>query len=388
MLASMAELGTSPLVSALSAIDVLGLKGRARWQATSAAMSAHFRSAAGPRAHEAPAELELAYGLLTKAAGVPIKRPTAAVALLQAVGLGQLKSGFSKLTSQRRLAAHPGANFLSDLSDALAAIPASELRSAAAEFRLVGRQRGRSASGSDTDLSLATSGTSDFGPEEELAQEQPVDMLAAWFAESGSCDDVARSSEGNGDAAGGTGKLQCFFVGDGSTEVATQTAAFDGVELATVSKRTIGVVTSEPPRASQGIQCDLSACADTVEGVAPALDGDVGPGGMMDSPVEAADEDAKGDDGMPRRGPWADEVDTEPGDDTADIVVGDIVGMQPGATHLLEEISPEHARLAQLAADCGYGGARVADILELRAWAKGREAVQKRWASDLTRLER
>ena len=91
-------------------------------------------------------ELEMFYFELSEATGVAVRRPTAAVALLREIGLEHLKQGFSRLTSKRRAAAHPGATCISELRAALRSSDLDTLRHGVERFKNQGHHTKGSAS--------------------------------------------------------------------------------------------------------------------------------------------------------------------------------------------------------------------------------------------------
>ena len=100
-------------------------------------------------------DLEQVYGVLSRAVGIQVKRPTAAVALIHELQLGDdFARRFSRLTSRRRAVCHTDASFMADLTCAIGKLDGAQLSVAAGRFRsgAMPSQKGRPIrQASDTD---------------------------------------------------------------------------------------------------------------------------------------------------------------------------------------------------------------------------------------------
>ena len=159
------------LLSALEAMEGMPWGAKERHAGVATALRLHFQHAlcheAAPTAG-APAELEQLYGLLSRASGASIKRPTAAAAYLKALGLGEFCGRFSRLTSRRRAAAHPDADLLPQLEHALGSLGPGATRQAGENFRsspaTPSKHGGKEESGAEageTTTAASEGGTSD-----------------------------------------------------------------------------------------------------------------------------------------------------------------------------------------------------------------------------------
>ena len=126
------------LRKALEVLGELNWSGRERQAAAASALRLFFQVETnllhGTTA-EAPGDLEQLYGLLIRASGTKISRPTAAAAFLQEAGLGDYRSRLSRLSTRRKIASHPDADFLPELRHALEGLAPEALRAAGERFR-------------------------------------------------------------------------------------------------------------------------------------------------------------------------------------------------------------------------------------------------------------
>ena len=137
---------SSVLAAALNGVHESVLDSREQWALKKLALTT-FLQAGGDMCnggspppetsqHESAIDgLDRLYSLLSKIGGVPIKRPTAAVALLQAM---ELDPGFikrmSRLTSRRHHQAHPDQSCVDDIIGAVQKLDPAFAKARAAIF--------------------------------------------------------------------------------------------------------------------------------------------------------------------------------------------------------------------------------------------------------------
>ncbi|CAK0797081.1 unnamed protein product [Prorocentrum cordatum] len=112
--------------------------------------------------------------MLSRAAGVIISRPTAAIAFLCSTGVDSFEKRVSKLASRRNHAAHPDGGRFRDLSAAMENIPHAARSQYAATFRPRGNSKRAADASSETDFSRTEQSADE---EVRAADDRKADVL-------------------------------------------------------------------------------------------------------------------------------------------------------------------------------------------------------------------
>ena len=124
------------------------------------------------------------YGVLSKAVGIRVSRPTAAIACVRAIGIGDLDKRISKLTSRRHHCAHPDSGILADVCEAIASIRPDDLLSRVEAFRAHGNGAEGKKAG---ELSKAeeSKASGEVAEEARKVEEARLAKEAKWAVEAG-----------------------------------------------------------------------------------------------------------------------------------------------------------------------------------------------------------
>ena len=114
------------------------------------------------------ADLAVFYRLVSKQAGTKIERPSQAAAFLKQLGIAvEFPRRMSRLSSKRKMEAHPDVGFIADLTQAFEALGPAAIADAAAKFR-AGASGSTQSAGDTSEIESDVCGAPSVGSEQRL----------------------------------------------------------------------------------------------------------------------------------------------------------------------------------------------------------------------------